>query len=255
MIKENSDRDFRNFVNFNEHRKLYKVTKELYALHYVIYDFLSILVEPKYSLYSSLAKRDLVSGLDSLTRGNFISLKRDYRSFIESSIRILAVSYREYIVLKRKSRGIYVSSLQLRELRSLIDTHKIGKFTSGILSKVENSIIYDDVNKVNNIYSQLSRYVHTNENIKNDIAKDLISLVKHSEAEFNEVSEEVYEILSYTSLILYCAVCLAGCDSCISQQNLYYYIKLLKKYEPISENHVFDISNKLNTFLIDYSVN
>lgn len=250
MIKEDSNKDFNSFIDyFNRRKKLY-TSEKLYSLHYVTYYFLSLFHNSELSSYSLLAKRDLISGLDSLSRGNFIASRRDYRSFIESCLRLLASSYKKYIVLKRQSNHNFESSCQLRDLQSLIDTHKIGRFTNGVSKKLDGSIIHDDVKIILEIYSKLSNFVHTNEINKSHIASDLTELTTHNKDEEIAINNEIYELISYSSLIIYSSICLIDYDDKISRQTFYYYTNLLK--DVISEEHVINVSQKLDTFTVEY---
>ena len=253
MIKDNGFKDYDCFKTFSskqltlsesEHESIFK---ELYLNHYFLYYLLSCYKESSSDLkkFSSIAKRDLISALDLINRNHFESAYKDYRSFIESCLRIVAVTFREYVVIQRRSKRIYSSSKQLKEIRSFVDRNAIGKFKNWITDEFSNSIISEDLQQLNNLYSFFSSYVHTN-SITDTVSSDLESLTTHSSNTTLDVLNKIRGLIAFCTSVIFFSTCLSSAVE-LKQQDFYFMTSSLKDFIP--EDHFFDIDNLTTTGL------
>ncbi|MFH7820564.1 hypothetical protein [Neobacillus thermocopriae] len=107
-------------------------------------------------------KNNLIISFD-LANVNYISAsKQILRSAIESFFRFsLAISrYIEY--KKNKKNGVFSVTESLRSLKSMQDTHKVGRMTKFVLDYFERTPVKSLYSDLYNLYSNLSSIVHVN---------------------------------------------------------------------------------------------
>lgn len=258
MIKEKSEKDFDFFVNFNQKRRNTLASqnniqfKKLYQLNYLIYNILEqfkcALVEQKIKeadskvikKYIGMIKRDLVDSLDLINLMHFYAAKRTYRSVIETVLRLAGYSYRMYVYKKRKDNNKYVSTDQLKRLRSIIDTHKIGRFTKGILDEFKDSVVSKNFKILNKYYSDYSNITHTNSLESVDLSTDLNEILTKTSDEIGKIITDTYFLLANILLIIYFSEKLLMIDT-ISMQDFYFMKKLVNPV--ISEKQLENVSN------------
>ncbi|MDU1487947.1 hypothetical protein [Ligilactobacillus animalis] len=253
MIRNNGLEDYNQFKTFSSKQPTMtegnheSTFKELYLNHYFLYNLLSQYENSSSDLrrFSSIAKRDLISALDLINMNHFESAYKDYRSFIESCLRIVAATFRGYVIDQRHSKGIYSSSTQLKKIRSLIDTNSVGKFTSWIIEAFSNSIINEDLLQINKLYSYFSGYVHTN-NISHTVSSDLASLTTHSSDTTLGVLNNIKKLIAFCTSIIYFSTRLSLTYK-LGQQDFYFMVSFLKDFIP--EEHIIDINNSPTTGL------
>lgn len=253
MIRDNGVEDYNHFKAFSSKQPTIiegdrePTFKEVYLNHYFLYNLLSYYEESSSDLkkFSSIAKRDLISALNLINMNQFESAYKDYRSFIESCLRVVATTFREYVVKQRRSKNNYSSSDQLKTIRSLIDTNSVGKFTNWIMEEFSDSVIKEDLLQINKLYSLFSNYVHTN-NITHTVSSDLESLTTHSSDSISDVLNMVKKLIAFCTSIIYFSTCLSSiCE--LSQQDFYWMTSSLEDFIP--EQHILDISNSTTTGL------
>ncbi|MFT8425693.1 MAG: hypothetical protein ABF630_09550 [Liquorilactobacillus sp.] len=252
MIKDKIPKDYNLFKNILSNRpylttnKYYEeYFKKIYALHFFLYNLLSTTNETTDSFvkYINLAKRDVVISLDLLNCEHFESAKRNYRSVIESLFRVLCYSIKRHIYIERKKKNIYNSSDQLKRLQSMLDTHKVSKLTYGISEELVNSVIKDDVKKLNSLYSEFSNIVHTSDT-SSQVSTDLNTSIHHESSVIKENLDCIFEVLTYSILVSYFSILLFSQTEVLSQQDFYYFVHLVDG--TVREDHIINISKNYN---------
>ena len=239
MIKGNLDSDFNLFREFKKQRNyLIDVPqfKEIYALSYIIYNLTpTIEFDTRLAKYSKLMRRDLTSAIDLIDLQHFESVRRDLRSMIETSFRIIGYSVKQFIYHKRIANKIYTPSSQIKNIKQAIDTHKIGKLTNTINDLFKDNIIYSNIDFLLSCYTSYSNVVHTN-SLESTFHTDLKSLTNHTNKEYETFLNEILLLLSHTIIVIYSSLLALDIQNQISQQDFYYISSKLNKH--IEKDHL-----------------
>ncbi|AWI12643.1 hypothetical protein CQJ30_11065 [Caldibacillus thermoamylovorans] len=132
-------------------------------------------------------KNNMIISYD-LANLNYINAsKQILRSCIESFFRLsLGISrYIEY--RENKKKGIYTSTKNLKNLRSMQDSHKVGKLTNFVINYYSSEPINNNVKELYDLYSELSGAVHVND-------KDNFTPHRYL-LDYSKVNEEQIELL------------------------------------------------------------
>lgn len=255
MIRDNYKKDFALFIKFEKNRRDLSSNpqfEKIYELSYIIYNILPYSkLDSALNNYSNLVKRDLVSAIDLINLQHFESAKRDLRSMMESIFRLIGYVLKTYIYLKRKKRKIYGHSSQISNIRSALDTYKIGKLTTLINKLFKNNIIYNDIKPLLKYYTSFSNTVHTNAK-ENIFHNDLSTLTTHTNNEFSDFSNDVLLVLVHTIGISYFCNLLYFSKDSLSQQDFYYVNSILGEY--ICENYLIKLQDDyLDGISIDFN--
>lgn len=236
MIKDEAENDLKKFINFNEEKVKLNYSyefKNIFHKAYFAYHMLSILElkkEDKLTKFIKLSKRDLVSSIDSYYFLHFESSERDFRSLIESILRIVLESYRVYVYSRRKELKIFSASSLLSTLKSMSDTHRIGKFTEYIGKLEINNNVKKCITNLLNDYSNFSNTVHTNTVDQNSrISIDLSSLINHSDKELTDFYNRINNLIDNILCTLYFCLCLLRIENNIAMQDYFYFLALVEK--------------------------
>lgn len=248
MIREKSEEDYSLFIEFNKKRSSTlaenKKFKNLYQLNYMLYNILdqinssfdekniqkvdSVVIEK----YINMIKRDLVDSLDLLNLVHFDAAKRTYRSVIETVLRLVSYSFRTYVYKKRTESGKYDSTEQLKHLRSIVDTHKIGKLTRGILDELKSSIVVDNLKTLNNYYTDYSNIAHTNSLESVNFSTSLNQILNKTNLEIEEIISKTYILLVNMLIVVFFSEKLLLINDEMTLQDIYFMKKLVKSVIP-----------------------
>ncbi|EAD0080785.1 hypothetical protein NB59_14800 [Listeria monocytogenes] len=207
------DNDYKEYISYTENRT--SVTnsgfeneiKELYELLYlfssVIYVYKDLDTKSNMWNFISETKNDLIICFDLLNINYHTASKKILRSSIESFFRfsLCLARYNEY--KENKKNGIFHATDSLKQLKSMIDTHKVGKMTFFTLDYFSNTEINQKYTKLINSYSDLSGNVHVN---SKEIFTPHRFLSNYSTIDRNEVSRSIKgqkEVLIDMLLCLY----------------------------------------------------
>lgn len=164
--------DYFDYIKYTENRTSLRTSgfeseiKELYELLYLFSSNIDIYqnLDKKSFMwdYISETKNDLIISFDLLNVNYLTASKRILRSAIESFFRFsLCFSrFKEYSC--NRANKIYNATDNLKELKSMTDTHKVGKMTNYTKNYFSNSKINKQVESLYNKYSSLSSSVHVN---------------------------------------------------------------------------------------------
>lgn len=221
-ISEPWERDFNQYLQFVSNRSLYTDSFNLDKLKSVykkifIYTTLSNKIESlrtrgNLKYFYNECRNNLIISYDLLNFNYISSSKQILRSAIESYFRLsLALEQINYYDLRKKN-GMYTVDDKLRDLKSLQDSHKVGKLTAFLVDYYRNSCVYKIFNRLNELYSNLSGNVHVNKQGDFTPHKYL--------SDYNELQIAVFE----EALNILEEVCE------LIVQGLYYYSSLLEKF-------------------------
>lgn len=207
----------REFISYKEHVKqrkylfeeiLYDEVEEtfskLYLLTQVFEDFITMNErDNKTNKYLAEAKADLIVAFDLINLKYLKVANQLSRSAIEMSFRFLLSLTRSKEYERNKENGIYHATQSLTDLRSHIDTHKIGKMTHYVKERFKSTPIGDCISLLFNQYSNFSKYVHINEDTftKEAFLTDFNDGDKESSGEFlkkySNMMDYILIILNY----------------------------------------------------------
>ncbi|MCA6741442.1 hypothetical protein [Enterococcus durans] len=164
--------DYVDYIKYTENRISLSTSgfeneiKELYDLLYLFSSNIDIYQDlDKKSFmweYISETKNDLIISFDLLNINYLTASKRILRSAIESFFRFSLCFSRFKEYSQNKENNIYNVTDNLKELKSMTDTHKVGKMTFYTKNYFSNTIINKQVDGLYNKYSSLSSSVHVN---------------------------------------------------------------------------------------------
>jgi len=108
------------------------------------------------------SKIDLITGFDLLNINYLKASKKTLRSAIESFFRF-SLEFERYAEYQRnRERKVYEATQTLKDLKSMVDTHKVGKMTRYTIGYFTQQPVHDLYCDLNKKYSELSSYVHVN---------------------------------------------------------------------------------------------
>lgn len=227
---------------FEESSKLFD---RLYYLSFCLYNLLPVKSNKRITIYCNYMKRDLISALNLTYTNNFESAKRDYRTVIETAFRLISYSLKEYIFSVRKANKVYSSSLQLQKLRKILDTHKIGKLTSSLEKNFKNTVLFDDIDFLNEKYSKFSAITHNND-MDAEESNNLLLIKEHSKDESVNFLNEIIVLMDHLIVVIYYSVSLQNKVN-LSRQDFYFLVKMLQP--EISEEHLTTIADDYSTIV------
>ncbi len=181
MTQNNSDsviidthvkKDFLEYIKSTEERAtLFKsnFNSEIEELYVLLYLYTEVTIQykkinRKYKAFNFINenKIDLMTSFDLLNINYIKSSKKTLRSTIESFFRFSLELARYHEYEKNKKMKIYKSTKTMKELKSMVDTHKVGKMTRYTLEFFQELPVYNIYCDLYNKYSYLSGYVHVN---------------------------------------------------------------------------------------------
>lgn len=226
-LKEEIQKDFSDLSKFSNQivpltsakGPIKKDFEGLYSLTFLIYNFpghiahqfynYKIFNEKHYIRSISYLQRDLVNAIYSINLRQFNVAKVIYRSVIETVFRISLMIMHQEIYLNDLSKGIYKATPIQRELRSNIDTHKIGRLTHFTVSFFSTSPISQIVIQLNQKYSDFSEITHTNDFESKTVLTVLNTITNVNESkifddlgEYNILLEDCFSVLYYAAIRL-----------------------------------------------------
>ncbi len=136
--------------------------KLLYLLANLTPAFQSFDERSKIWKYVNQCKKDMIIAFDLININYTDSGKRIMRSSIESFFRFSLSTLRHHIYINNCKNGDYSANKELKELKSICDSYKIGKLTSKSKEYFQGTVIEVCINQLNEFYTELSGIVHTN---------------------------------------------------------------------------------------------
>lgn len=221
LIKNQHFIDEQNVDKFND----------LYCLCYYIYNILPESNNKDKSLLAleKTLRRDLVCMLSSLYTLNFESAQRDIRTSIESVIRLVGYSLKSYIYEERKRHNYYNSSCQLKDLKGIENSTKIGRVMNKVYDIYEDTYLKKAFSNLKDGYSFLSEISHFDNKIANkkDLSENIKELKNRSIDETNNILDSFIDLVQNILVLIYYVSLLYNQDN-LSQQDYIYMTKILK---------------------------
>lgn len=166
------DNDFKEYIRYTENRV--SVTnsgfkndiKELYELLYifssVIYVYENMDIKSNMWNFISETKNDLIICFDLLNMNYQSASKKILRSSIESFFRFSLCLAKHIEYENNKKDGVFHVTETLTKLKSMIDTHRVGKMTFFTQEYFSDMKIEQQYTNLISTYSRLSGNVHVN---------------------------------------------------------------------------------------------
>lgn len=259
-IQKRIAEDFNKFIVFsNEHKNIVDVSdnktvfKDLYTISYLLYNILDINLSDlscssndikRYKSYSQELKQNLLNSIDLINYKHFTSAQKEYRSLIESAFRLLLFCTKISIYKKRKENHLFFANQALTDIQSKLDTHKIGSFTSFMVTFFKEWPISNDINRLNKLYSTYSSVLHTNTIHKNDMSTTLQEITNPSAGEAKDESIRSIQLLIEIIVIVTFGLHTALQSNVFGQQSFYLLISIANKYkETLVEHKLTNIVN------------
>lgn len=207
------ENDYKEYIRYTENRMnvtnsgFENEVKNLYELLYifsnVIYVYKDLDTKSNMWNFISETKNDLIICFDLLNINYHTASKKILRSSIESFFRfsLCLARYNEY--KENKELGIFQATDSLKQLKAMVDTHKVGKMTFFTLEYFSNTGINQKYADLINKYSDLSGNVHVN---SKEVFTPHRFLSNYSTIDKNEVSINIKgqtEVLVDMLLCLY----------------------------------------------------
>ncbi|EUJ26925.1 PE PGRS family protein [Listeria floridensis FSL S10-1187] len=215
------DNDYNEYIIYTENRTsisssgFKKEIKELYELLYifssVIFLYKDLDINSKIWNFISETKNDLIICFDLLNMNYHTASKKILRSSIESFLRFSLCVARYYEYKDNKANNIFRATDSLKQLKAMVDTHKVGKMTFFTQNYFSNTGISKNYLSLINKYRDLSGNVHVN---SNEIFTPHRFLSSYSTVDIDEVTSNINEQKEVLINILLC---------------LYYFDLMLKK--------------------------
>lgn len=189
-IPNHADTDFSRYKEYVNNRvplfdvdaieeNIESIFKKLYLFTEFVEDFNGIsLLDPEPNKFIYETKSNLILAFDLLNINYLNVAKLLFRSSIEQFYRFLLSITRIKEYENNISLKVFNSTDSLRDLRSAIDTHKIGKMTNYVKKRFESTPINTYINDLYEYYGHLSKYVHVNDS---DIFSEKILLEDYNE--------------------------------------------------------------------------
>ncbi|MEB6086759.1 hypothetical protein MXF21_11600 [Enterococcus casseliflavus] len=203
--------DYAEYINYTAHRTsiidsgFESDIKDLYRLLYIfssnIYIYRDIDKKSFMWNYISETKNDLIISFDLLNINYMTASKRILRSAIESFFRFSLCFARFDEYSQNKKAGIFQATEVLKQLKSMSDTHKVGKMTFYVSEYFQSTKIESQINKLYDKYSSLSSIVHVNS--KTDFSPQRF-LSQYASIIEDDVRENVRTYKEIMLLILLC---------------------------------------------------
>ncbi|GEB75499.1 hypothetical protein LBR04_22380 [Levilactobacillus brevis] len=203
-----SSTERRLITSFSEDDQIRQLFEQLYKLSFCLYNLFEsdVTNSPNHAelnMYINFLRRDLISTLDLLNLQHIDSSKKECRSIIESIIRISLFTEREAIYKNNIHNHIYHSTSELKELKSAVTTHKIGRLTTCAQNYFSDSIISDCVSQLNQDYSSFSKLTHTNEKLGSKTITTLNAVSNISPAVLQSSIMDIIRIIENSILCIY----------------------------------------------------
>lgn len=245
------EKDFNNYKHLIQERNFYTETdcvdnlKKVYKKIY-IYTTISNKIEHlqtrnKLKYFYNECRNNLIISFD-LMNFNYISAsKQILRSSIESFFR-LTLSLEQIVYYEdRLKKNIYKADDILKDLKSLQESHKVGKLTSFTVTYFSEKSVGPIYNKLNILYSNLSSSVHVNKTQDFSPHKYLSDYNQLEQQAFQNslaILEEVCELI--VQALYYFSIYLDG-------DRVYFEKRILSSFENaiVFDNYLEDIDRGL----------
>ncbi|UAT31318.1 hypothetical protein K7T73_03530 [Bacillus badius] len=213
------ERDFNNYLQLIGERKFYtetdnieemkRVYKKIYIYTTVSNKVESLKTKTNLKYFYNECRNNLIISFDLMNFNYITSSKQIIRSSIESFFR-LTLSLEQLVYYSERIRNqIYSVDDTLRALKSLQESHKVGKLTSYTVNYFNSKSVRSIYERLNEIYSVLSSSVHVNKAEHFTPHKYLSDYNQYEQEAFDnclsileEVSELIIQALYYFSYLL-----------------------------------------------------
>lgn len=176
--------------------------KKFFSLSYILFNILKspmhrndLLINVDY--HNNIAKQYIIENLlenISLINREFMNPSvKNFRTILESQLRyIISI---EYTLLKNENRNLQkCKNKDSNKLKSVMDTHKIGKLTSKAKEYYKSTVISDNINRMNSFYSKYSNTIHSSDE-KTEFKEYFEEQFVHNEKDFIKLVSEFCEVI------------------------------------------------------------
>ncbi len=202
------EKDFVKYLKLISERKFYTETSNVEKMKRVykkifIYTTVSNKIELLHTrnnlkFFYNECRNNLIISFDLINFNYITSSKQIIRSAIESFFRLTLALEHVIYYNKRVKAKIYDVDEVLRDLKSLQDSHKVGKLTSYTVNYFDTKSVGIIYNNLNEIYSNLSSSVHVNKTEHFTPHKYLSDYNQYEQEAFDKcllILEEVTELI------------------------------------------------------------
>lgn len=166
------ENDFKEYISYTEkrpHLNQSNLTMDLKNYYELLFIFSNVIyifrdLDNKSNMWDFICetKNDLIICFDLLNMNYHTASKKILRSSIESFFRfsLSLARYEEY--KENREQQIFSATDSLRNLKSMVATHKVGKMTTFTLEYFSETEVANSFVSLNRIYSSLSGNVHVN---------------------------------------------------------------------------------------------
>ncbi|MEB6229022.1 hypothetical protein [Staphylococcus xylosus] len=204
-IKDNINKDLETYKSYAKNREL--VIDELPGLYknYFSIIYISINVLMKVNKFNHISKNEtlfriklvenLLKTVDLINIKHFKDTDKCFRSVIEAYFKYILEVKRHQIFIENKKRGIFKVDDDMKKLKSVSTSQKIGRLTSFTRNYFKDE--FPDIEILYAFYGDLSGSVHISETYT-----EPLYLLQYEEIQFSEITKNISKYKQILHIII-----------------------------------------------------